>query len=201
MSPESMSRKRTRLEDQLSDIQYIDCNTPDNVVSTTAVVHAVPLSPEDGGFSEPKNKSPRNSNNLDDKRQMLDCIHSVTDLDLGRQFLIGTNCLASPTPTSPTYKQLGESSGNTTPGFSPNGESSPSEIKYQFLRKGEAESPVRRESPNYENILTTISITYKSPPRSATESPAKSPVYENVILNPEKVSYCLFVCLKKNGLV
>lgn len=193
MSPESMSRKRTRLEDQLSDIQYIDCNTPDNVVSTTAVVHAVPLSPEDGGFSEPKNKSPRNSNNLDDKRQMLDCIHSVTDLDLGRQFLIGTNSLASPTPTSPTYKQLGESSGNTTPGFSPNGESSPSEIKYQFLRKGEAESPVRRESPNYENILTTISITYKSPPRSAAESPAKSPVYENVILNPEKVSYCLFV--------
>lgn len=59
LSPESMSRKRTRLEDQLSDIQYIDCNTPENIVCTTAVVHAMPQSPEDVGFSEPKNKSPR----------------------------------------------------------------------------------------------------------------------------------------------
>lgn len=69
MSPESQSRKRTRLEDQLSDIRYIDCCTPDNVVSTTtAVIHDVPESPiinreEERAFDSyrPKNKSPRNS--------------------------------------------------------------------------------------------------------------------------------------------
>lgn len=67
-----MSRKRSRLEDQLSDIQYIDCNTPENpcVISTTALVHSEdrPSSAErvfigyeafDG--YQPKNKSPRNS--------------------------------------------------------------------------------------------------------------------------------------------
>ncbi|KAF2902412.1 hypothetical protein ILUMI_03771, partial [Ignelater luminosus] len=44
ISPDSTSRKRTRLEDQLSDIQYIDCSTPDNncVISTTAVIHSAP---------------------------------------------------------------------------------------------------------------------------------------------------------------
>ncbi|XP_066251820.1 GTPase-activating protein CdGAPr isoform X2 [Euwallacea similis] len=198
LSPESMSRKRTRLEDQLSDIQFIDCSTPENTVSTTAVIHAVPVSPEDGGFSEPKNKSPRNSENPDNKRQSLnlECssttsphslTKSFTDLDLRGQFLIGNSILTSPTPTSPGYKQLGDSSGNTSPGFSPNGESSPSEIKYQFLKKIEGDSPVKQpSSPNYENILTTISITYKSPPRSATVSPMKSPVYEDVSLNAEK---------------
>ncbi|ENN71619.1 hypothetical protein YQE_11718, partial [Dendroctonus ponderosae] len=197
LSPESMSRKRTRLEDQLSDIQYIDCNTPENIVCTTAVVHATPQSPEDVGFSEPKNKSPRNSDNLDTKRQSLNLdlaanqhhpiTKSFTDLDLNRQFFTGTSLL-TPTPTSPGYKQLGESSANTTPGFSPNCDSSLSEITYQNLRKSGGSSPKRQpSSPNYENILTTISITYKSPPRSASASPMKSPVYENVILNAERV--------------
>ncbi|XP_050315828.1 GTPase-activating protein CdGAPr isoform X2 [Anthonomus grandis grandis] len=187
LSPEAMSRKRTRLEDQLSDIQYIDCNTPENVVNTTAVVHAIPPSPEDGG---PKNKSPRNSDILDTKRQSLNLestsatnrIHpitkSFTDLDLNRQFLVGA--LTTPTPTSPSYKQLGESSANTTPGYSPS--------ELSFTRKNSGEAPPQKlHSPNYENILTTISITYKSPPRSVSVSPMKSPVYENVILNPEKV--------------
>ena len=42
---------------------------------------------------------------------------------------------------------------------------------------------------HYENILTTISITYKSPPRSVEASPVKTnadAVYENVIVNVEK---------------
>lgn len=139
----------------------------------------------------------RNSDNLDNKRQSLNLdlaanLHhpitkSFTDLDLNRQFFTGTSLL-TPTPTSPGYKQLGESSANTTPGFSPNCETSLSEITYQNLRKSGGNSPKRQpSSPNYENILTTISITYKSPPRSASASPMKSPVYENVILNAEKV--------------
>lgn len=208
MSPESMSRKRTRLEDQLSDIQYIDCNTPENIVSTTAVVHAMPASPEDGGFRGPKNKSPRNSDNLDNKRQSLNLestttnrtypiTKSFTDLDLNRQFLAGASLLTTPTPTSPGYKQLGESSANTTPGYSPNCESPPSEINYQQLRRIEVDATKKPASPNYENILTTISITYKSPPRSAAASPMKSPVYENVILNPEKVSSRRFQQIRK----
>ncbi|CAG9769976.1 unnamed protein product [Ceutorhynchus assimilis] len=198
LSPESMSRKRTRLEDQLSDIQYIDCNTPENVVSTTAVVHAMPISPEDGGFSGPKNKSPRNSDNLDNKRQSLNLestnlnhpiTKSYTDLELNRQYLAGASLMTTtPTPTSPGYKQLGESSGNTTPGYSPNCENTPPEIGYENLRKNDLDTPKKPPlTPNYENILTTISITYKSPPRSAAASPMKNPVYENVILNAEKV--------------
>ncbi|XP_018571914.1 GTPase-activating protein CdGAPr isoform X2 [Anoplophora glabripennis] len=200
LSPESLSRKRTRLEDQLSDIQYIDCSTPDNIVSTTAVIHTLPDSPvvqEKQLFSEsyqPKNKSPRNSDVLD-KRQSLNLEttsktiipKSFTELDINRKYLGPASILTTPTPGSPGYKQLGESSANTTPGISPTYDSSPTESTFQ------QSSFKKSNTPNYENVLTTISITYKSPPRSTATSPVKSPVtnvnsvYENVILNPEKV--------------
>ncbi|CAH1115331.1 unnamed protein product [Psylliodes chrysocephalus] len=198
-SPESQSRKRTRLEDQLSDIQYIDCNTPDNVVSTTAVIHAFPESPvlqTNKLFDsyQPKNKSPRNSDNLD-KRQSLDLDNnsktvmtkSFTDIDLNQAYLGDNSLLTTPTPGSPGYKQLGESSSNTTPGISPAYDSSPTESTFQ---KREVKSPIIQKIPNYENIRTTISITYKSPPRSTPTSPLKNPtshIYENVILNTEEV--------------
>lgn len=201
LSPESQSRKRTRLEDQLSDIQYIDCNTPDNVVSTTAVIHPFPESPvvqTNKLFDsyQPKNKSPRNSDNLEkaDKRQSLDLENtavktsvpkSLTDLDLSQPYLGPNSLLTTPTPGSPGYKQLGESSANTTPGVSPTYDSS-SENTFQ---KTELKSPTSK-THNYENIKTTISITYRSPPRSTPASPLKPPVnniYENVILNTEKV--------------
>lgn len=192
LSPDSMSRKRTRLEDQLSDIQYIDCNTPENVVSTTALIHTVPDSPhlqvkEFNESYQPKNKSPRNSENID-KRQSLNfeptpkpiISKSFTEMDLDRKFMGGVSVLTTPTPQSPVYKQLCDSSSNSTPALSPE-----QQISYQQLNN-KKEKP----SPNYENILTTISITYKSPPRSLATSPLKSPDsanYENVILNPEKV--------------
>ncbi|CAH0549538.1 unnamed protein product [Brassicogethes aeneus] len=188
LSPESMSRKRTRLEDQLSDIQYIDCNTPENVVSTTtAMVHDVPDSPviEEKFLVnyQPENKSPRNSENLDNKRQSLNLESSsrkhptipksLTESDVTKKYLGMESLLASPTPLSPDYKQLGESSANTTPEMSPT-------------------SPRPPSSPNYENILTTISITYKSPPRSAATSPAKGTppvvnVHENVTKDGDRV--------------
>ncbi|XP_072378519.1 uncharacterized protein CdGAPr isoform X1 [Diabrotica undecimpunctata] len=201
LSPESQSRKRTRLEDQLSDIQYIDCSTPDNVVSTTAVIHTFPESPvvqTNKLFDsyQPKNKSPRNSDNLEnnDKRQSLDLespvknvlTNSFTDLDLNQPGLGPYSLLTSPTPCSPGYKQLEDSSANTTPGISPTYDSSPTESTFQ---KTEVKSPTSKPH-NYENIRTTISITYKSPPRSTPASPLKAPVsniYENVIINPEKV--------------
>ncbi|KAG5877665.1 hypothetical protein JTB14_015625 [Gonioctena quinquepunctata] len=126
MSPESQSRKRTRLEDQLSDIQYIDCSTPDNVVSTTAVIHSFPESPVQKNKQlfesyQPKNKSPRNSENLD-KRQSLHLESSAktiipksfTETDISQKSL-RTSLTTTPTPVSPGYKQLGESSANTTP--------------------------------------------------------------------------------------
>ncbi|KAJ8974507.1 hypothetical protein NQ317_012998 [Molorchus minor] len=203
LSPESLSRKRTRLEDQLSDIQYIDCSTPDNIVSTTAVVHPFPESPvvkEKQLFNEsyqPKNKSPRNSDNID-KRQSLNLEpspkpvipKSFTEMDISRKYLGPNSILTTPTPCSPGYKQLGESSANTTPGSSPKYEDSP--VDSAFHIQNEIRSPIKT-SPNYENVLTTISITYKSPPRSLATSPIKSPitnlgsVYESAIPNPEKV--------------
>lgn len=192
LSPDSMSRKRTRLEDQLSDIQYIDCTTPDNMVCTMAVVHVPQAEPVPDSY-QPKNKSPRNSDNLD-KRQSLNLerdtggpqimTKSFTEVDIGRKFMEGSSLGATPTPQSPGYRQLGESSTNTTPDFSP------TEIVYQNLGS-------EKKGNNYENILTTISITYKSPPRSIEASPVKSnvdSVYENVIVNVEKamVSTTLF---------
>lgn len=186
LSPESQSsRKRTRLEDQLSDIQYIDCNTPENIVSTTAVIHALPDSPKKErrlfDSYQPKNKSPRNSDNLENKRQSLNLESSppkssamipksYTEMDISQKYLGPASIMTTPTPGSPGYKQLGESSSATTPGESPTYEN------YQ------------KSSNNYENLLTTISITYKAP-KSATTSPVKSPytnMYENVIPNPEK---------------
>jgi hypothetical protein len=188
LSPDSMSRKRTRLEDQLSDIQYIDCTTPDNMVCTMAVVHALPQVQTVPDSYQPKNKSPRNSDNLD-KRQSLNLERDVgggkqgitksfTEVDIGRKFLDASSLVATPTPQSPGYRQLGESSTTTTPDFSPT-----TEIVYQNLNND------KKGNHNYENILTTISITYKSPPRSVEASPVKSnadAVYENVIVNVEK---------------
>ncbi|XP_015837773.1 GTPase-activating protein CdGAPr isoform X1 [Tribolium castaneum] len=184
LSPDSMSRKRTRLEDQLSDIQYIDCTTPDNMVCTMAVVHTIPPDETVPDSYQPKNKSPRNSDNLD-KRQSLNLeretggkqaiTKSFTEVDIGRKWE-GSSLGATPTPQSPGYRQLGESSTNTTPDYSP------TEVVYQNLNN-------EKKNNNYENILTTISITYKSPPRSIENSPIKTnadSVYENVIVNVEK---------------
>lgn len=189
LSPDLQSRKRTRLEDQLSDIQYIDCTTPDNMVATLAVVHALPQIEPIPDSYQPKNKSPRNSDVLIDKRQSLNLEREVakqnvpksfTEVDISRSFLDASSLAATPTPQSPGYKQLGESSTNTTPDFSPT-----TEIVYQNLNGD------KKNNHNYENILTTISITYKSPPRSVQSSPLKTPsnidsVYENVIVTVEK---------------
>ncbi|KAF5301071.1 hypothetical protein FQA39_LY10890 [Lamprigera yunnana] len=197
MSPDSSSRKRTRLEDQLSDIQYIDCNTPDNtcIISTTAVIHTQPEP-----LYQPKNKSPRNSEI--DKRQSLDVeklekLHipkSFTEVNLQKQLIIPSNQSSSFTsPQSPVYKRLDNSSTNTTPDFSPS-----TDVEYQNLHcqleeneKSEKAvvSPVsKKSSPTYENVLTTISITYRSPSKSpkSRHTPEDS-VYEDVdILNPEQ---------------
>lgn len=131
ISPDSLSRKRTRLEDQLSDIQYIDCNTPDNpcTISTTAVVHQLPeVQSNEESPSEsyqPKNKSPRNSQ-AENKRQSLnlekECKSaipkSLTDVNIGDKLIVLTqsNTFASPTPQSPMYRPLHDSSTATTPG-------------------------------------------------------------------------------------
>ncbi|XP_076253784.1 GTPase-activating protein CdGAPr isoform X3 [Rhynchophorus ferrugineus] len=176
LSPDTLSRKRTRLEDQLSDIQYIDCSTPENIVSTTAIVHATPHNPRKSDGSEPK----RQSLNLETDTKSYTLTKSFTDVDINRQLLGSTSALTTPTPGSPRYHHLGES---TSTGY----ESSPSEITYQNLKKSDTDSFKKPSTPNYENILTTISITYKSPPKSASASPLKSPEYENVLLNPEKV--------------
>ncbi|KAJ8968901.1 hypothetical protein NQ314_002042 [Rhamnusium bicolor] len=145
--------------------EYIDCSTPDNIVSTTAVIHPLPESPvvqEKHLFNEsyqPKNKSPRNSENLD-KRQSLNLEttktktvipKSFTEMDLSRKYLGPNSILTTPTPGSPGYKQLGESSANTTPGISPTYDSSPTESTFLHTSKNE------------------------------------DPFTKNVILNPEKV--------------
>ncbi|KAJ8954235.1 hypothetical protein NQ318_005831 [Aromia moschata] len=192
LSPESLSRKRTRLEDQLSDIQYIDCNTPENVVSTTvAVVHQMPESPAAAAATEkqlfnesyrPKSKSPRNSDNLD-KRQSLNLEpspkvsipKSFTEMDMTRKYLGPASILTTPTPAPPPPRRR-----------PPTYDSSPTEGTFH---RAEAKSPFKTpRTPTYENVLTTISITYRSPPRSSATSPIKSPVsnYENTIPNPEK---------------
>lgn len=202
LSPDSTSRKRTRLEDQLSDIQFIDCNTPENVylISTTAVIHTLPepqKTPETFFDAyQPKNKSPRSSG-VDAKRQSLNLENapkaqipkSLTDTKL---ILLGNNAFNTPTPQSPIYKPLCDSSSATTPDFSPSSDSN-----YQKLMKNlsESQKPVyenvlaqKPSSPTYENVLTTISITYKSPTRSLSVSPTTNldSVYEDVLVNPEK---------------
>lgn len=212
-----MSRKRTRLEDQLSDIQYIDCNTPDNnmyTISTTAVIHTLPepqRTPEIQSFDlyQPKNKSPRNSE-VETKRQSLNLESSpkpyipksLTDTKL--LILNSSSAFGTPTPQSPVYRPLGDSSSASTPDFSPS-----TDIGYQSLKKNNFEdfaakenqkspyenvvSPVTKKpvspvTPTYENVLTTISIVYKSPTRTTPDFSKRNSesVYEDVVLNPEK---------------
>ncbi|KAL3270583.1 hypothetical protein HHI36_021120 [Cryptolaemus montrouzieri] len=195
LSPDSMSRKRTRLEDQLSDIQYIDCSTPDNVVSTTAIVHSEDCAAVYVGDSyRPKNKSPRNSDHLD-KRQSLNLdgvasptsviVKSFTENDIEKK--IGGGGAGSVTPQSPLYGVLGDSSTNT------NSDTSTTDIVYQNLDTTKYATAVKMPTtPTYENVLTTISITYKSPPRSVESSPLKTradafdSIYEDVTIIPEK---------------
>lgn len=175
LSPESMSRKRTRLEDQLSDIQYIDCNTPENAyatISTTAVIHTLPEPQKTSDSYQPKNKSPRNSaSESENKRQSLNLegVKSVASLP---KSMTDTKLLVLNTPQSPIYQPLGDgSSTTTTPDFSPKN-------VYENV-------VVAPKSPTYENILTTISITYKAPARSSqVDNSGGEEIYEDV--NPEK---------------
>ena len=151
-SPESLSRKRTRLEEQLSDIQYIDCGTPDNpcTISTTAIVHQLPDvkqapligSPRQNGTEsyQPKNKSPRNTN-IDNKRQSLNLDQgpkpnipkSLTEVGIAGKLMGMTqsSTFATPTPQSPVYDQLVDSSTATTP----DDYTSLTEICYQKLNR------------------------------------------------------------------
>ncbi|XP_031329865.1 GTPase-activating protein CdGAPr isoform X2 [Photinus pyralis] len=210
-SPDSSSRKRTRLEDQLSDIQYIDCNTPDNVcvISTTAVVHPQPETTFVESY-QPKNKSPRSSD-VDSKRQSLNLEKprspsaipkSLTEINIHKKLAIPSNQSSSFTsPQSPNYKQLEDSSTNTTPDYSPSADVSYHNLNPHSSDENEVRayenvlSPVsKKSSPTYENVLTTISITYRSPsksPKSSTtiiNTPVEDDaVYEDVhILNPEQ---------------
>lgn len=138
LSPESMSRKRTRLEDQLSDIQYIDCNTPESCYATVSTTTTTALVHTDG--YQPKNKSPRNSSSEEeDHRQSLN-LESQTKTSIPKS-LTDTKLLTLATPQSPIYRPLVADPSPITP---------------------------------YENVLTTISITYVSPPTSIYEDVAKT---------------------------
>lgn len=201
-----MSRKRTRLEDQLSDIQYIDCSTPDNAtISTTAVIHASEKTGEENESYQPKNKSPRSSAietyeprslnvlEAENKRQSLNLEatnrvsipKSLTEIDI-----VGKSVpLTTPTPQSPNYRQLIESSAATTPGLSPDASGAYQAFKYStedLSKKYENYILKKPKSPKYENVLTTISITYKSPSKSIG-SPRNDSIYEDVLaVNTEK---------------
>lgn len=161
LSPDSLSRKRSRIEDQLSDIQYIDCNTPDNpcLVSTTAVVH-------ESTSHEPRNKSPRNSHAINrhslnfEPAEKIGIPKSLTEIDISSGFN---------TPATPKYAPL-DNSTDTTPILSPD---VPKAI-YENVPK----------SPTYENVLTTISITYRSPVK--VRSGVGESIYEDVELCPER---------------
>lgn len=177
-----MSRKRTRLEDQLSDIQYIDCNTPENTyatISTTAIIHTLPEPQKTSDSYQPKNKSPRNSaSENENKRQSLNLEPIKTIATLPKS-MTDTRLLVLNTPQSPIYQPLADSSTttttNTTPDFSPTHKNT-----YENII-------IAPKSPTYENILTTISITYKSPIRTTSNNNCDS-IYEDVIssVNPEK---------------
>ncbi|XP_018333981.1 GTPase-activating protein CdGAPr isoform X2 [Agrilus planipennis] len=212
LSPDSISRKRTRLEDQLSDIQYIDCNTPENnyIFSTTAVIHQQPdeIQKTADVFEsyQPKNKSPRNSE-VEFKRQSLNLEKTTTNkppsipksltesnIESHLKFLsanVSNQSSSFASPQSPKYKRLNDSSANVSPLQTP--EDVPYQKMYQNLNKGsDSKPPVyenvdrKSSSPVYENILTTISITYKSPVRTP-KSPNSTGDYENVdVLNPEQ---------------
>ncbi|KRT83854.1 hypothetical protein AMK59_3677 [Oryctes borbonicus] len=236
MSPESsMSRKRTRLEDQLSDIQYIDCNTPDNLVSTTAQIHHAPVATTaldsttkssakssaataESSYQPPKSKSPRNSSSSSSNAEQ-----TISSLDIGEKLLllVQTGTLTTPTPPSPAYRPLNESSACTTPGdpsISPFGSESyfRTQLEKQRLVQDEDEGTKYRtdsaasiyenlvlpsppspktSSPTYENVLTTISITYRSPTKrfsSSSTSPAANTavdsIYEDISTNMERAA-------------
>lgn len=164
LSPESMSRKRTRLEDQLSDIQYIDCNTPESAtISTTAVIHTLPEPQKTSESYQPKNKSPRNSSSeSENKRQSLN-LEPVVKVATLPKSMTDTKLLVLNTPQSPIYQPLvADSSATSTPDFS----------AYENV-------VVAPKSPTYENVLTTISITYKSVNNNSDS------IYEDVV-NPER---------------
>lgn len=201
LSPESHSRKRSRLEDQLSDILYIDCNTPENMICTTAIIHPHPeTNPNKSIESGPKNKSPRNSDNkvnrnslnLEANFKSVKLPKSLTEFDL-KQTLQVENCSevssTNLTPQTPKYNRLigeqSDSSGmsESTPEYSLT--ESPTEISYKTLNRNSGESQGKGEyenvgSPSYENVLTTISITY-----SPTKNPTTENIYEDVGISSE----------------
>lgn len=178
-----MSRKRTRLEDQLSDIQYIDCNTPENVyaaISTTAVIHTLPEPQKTSDSYQPKNKSPRNSSSecCENKRQSLN-LETLKPIVTLTKSMTDTKLLVLNTPQSPIYQPLEADSSttttNTTPDFSA-ATSPPKNNNYENV-------VIAPKSPTYENILTTISITYKSPARNNsnnTNGVGGDSIYEDV---------------------
>ncbi|XP_065167277.1 GTPase-activating protein CdGAPr isoform X2 [Atheta coriaria] len=186
LSPDSASRKRTRLEEQLSDIQFIDCNTPEMICGSTIVqVHQT---------EGPRNKSPRNSQCL----ELRD--YNKRDSRLSQVMMTSTSTVTagtpqSPTPQSPTYKLL-ESSTGTTPGdISPQYLSNLSKAIAPLTPVTSVAStpltptPKSPKSPSYDNVLTTISITYKSPTKTKSfltdERVTQSPNYETVLVKAE----------------
>lgn len=101
------------------------------------------------------------------------------------------------TPGTPNYKPLDNTSSDTTPILSP--DLSPDiEICYENLRTGfdeeqrtnrvyENVNVSKNGSPTYENVLTTISITYRSPVKTRNNNNnGNDSIYEDVELNPEK---------------
>lgn len=219
ISPDSLSRKRSRLEDQLSDIQYIDCSTPDNpcTISTTAVIHHNEETPVSKGTSsqfegyQPKNKSPRNSNITNrhslnfEKVDKMSIPKSLTEMDIGGKLTVpgshssGFTLNLTPTPQTPNYKPLEGTSSTTTPiltpdlnhsdgmyknlnRFSDNMERFGTGTGYENLNSPNGDQSSPPQTPNYENIKTTISIIYKSPVKSTNSDN----IYEDIELNPEK---------------
>ncbi|GJQ85985.1 hypothetical protein Trydic_g21829 [Trypoxylus dichotomus] len=237
----STSRKRTRLEDQLSDIQYIDCNTPDNLVvtvSTTAQIHHAPAiaaaaaadsttataAVEGESYRPPKSKSPRNSSS--NRTEGV-----ISPLDIGEKLLllVQAGALSTPTPQSPAYRPLNDSSARTTPGDSgfpfgtelylrtthldrqrtehgegagnANRKANSTTSIYENLVQSSSSSsssspsPPKTLSPTYENVLTTISITYRSPTKrfSSNSSPSAinagvDSIYEDISTDMERAA-------------
>lgn len=165
---------------------------------------------------QPKNKSPRNSevdvmptntfqvkiNEESNKRQSLNLENSnvmkhnipksYTDANISNN---KTGQITTPTPQSPNYRQLVESSATTSPGYSPElspiaSISSEKPLVDELSKKYDIvlNSPTMKKptTPVYENVLTTISITYKSPSKKAPPSPTHSNkdgnIYEDVMV-------------------
>lgn len=100
----------------------------------------------------------------------------------------------TPTPGTPNYKPL-DNSSDSTPLLSPDLSPDP-EVQYenmnssgQFLIFDETKSfspekmyeNLKCKSPTYENVKTTISITYRSPVKNKADN-----IYEDIELNPER---------------